>query len=152
MATLSQVRAWSTEHLIEAAGYWTKTADQWEDVFLRMRNQSHTLVWEGAGGDALRQRTGADFAVVSAKAEQLRQASKIAPVTAPEPSAPPNAGSSLLSRTPITRVLLSQKTSRSPIPEPAAPRPNRRLVKPKPKHSPPTSANASPNCSGSNTT
>ncbi|VBA54935.1 hypothetical protein LAUMK142_04877 [Mycobacterium pseudokansasii] len=78
MATLSQVRAWSTEHLIEAAGYWTRTADQWEDVFLRMRNQSHTLVWEGAGGDALRQRTGADFAVVSAKAEQLRQASKIA--------------------------------------------------------------------------
>ncbi|VBA61453.1 hypothetical protein LAUMK41_04829 [Mycobacterium attenuatum] len=78
MATLSQVRAWSTEHLIEAAGYWTKTADQWEDVFLQMRNQSHTLVWEGAGGDALRERTGADFTVVSAKADQLRQASKIA--------------------------------------------------------------------------
>ncbi|MGV7248742.1 hypothetical protein PJK45_29030, partial [Mycobacterium kansasii] len=27
MATLSQVRTWSTQHLIEAAGYWTKTAD-----------------------------------------------------------------------------------------------------------------------------
>ncbi|ARG74736.1 hypothetical protein B1T51_09905 [Mycobacterium kansasii] len=53
MATLSQVRTWSTQHLIEAAGYWTKTADQWEDVFLQMRNQSHTLIWEGAGGDAL---------------------------------------------------------------------------------------------------
>ncbi|MFV1503223.1 hypothetical protein [Mycobacterium kansasii] len=78
MATLSQVRTWSTQHLIEAAGYWTKTADQWEDVFLQMRNQSHTLMWEGAGGDALRARTGADFTVVSAKADQLRQASKIA--------------------------------------------------------------------------
>lgn len=76
--TLSQVRTWSTEHLIEAATYGTKTADQWEDVFLHMRNQSHTLVWEGAGGEALRTRTGADFAVVSAKADQLRQASKIA--------------------------------------------------------------------------
>ncbi len=78
MPTLSQVRAWSTEHLIEAASYWTKTADQWEEIFLQMRNQSHMLVWEGAGGDALRERTGADFAVVSAKADQLRQAAKIA--------------------------------------------------------------------------
>ncbi|BDN80375.1 hypothetical protein YM3MPS_05900 [Mycobacterium pseudoshottsii] len=76
--TLSQVQAWSTEHLIEAATYWSKTADQWEDVFLQMRNQSHTLVWEGAGGDALRQRTGADLAIVSTKADELRQASKIA--------------------------------------------------------------------------
>lgn len=45
---------------------------------MQMRNQSHTLVWEGAGGDALRARIGADFTVVSAKADQLRQASKIA--------------------------------------------------------------------------
>ncbi|ARG92305.1 hypothetical protein B1T50_10435, partial [Mycobacterium kansasii] len=36
MATLSQVRTGSTQHLIEAAGYWTKTADQWEDVFLQL--------------------------------------------------------------------------------------------------------------------
>lgn len=78
VATLSQVQAWSTEHLIETATYWTKTADQWEDVFLQMRNQSHTLVWDGAGGDALRARTGADFAIVSARADQLRQASQIA--------------------------------------------------------------------------
>ncbi|POX88999.1 hypothetical protein C3469_12635 [Mycobacterium kansasii] len=34
-ATLSQIRAWSTEHLIDAAGYWTQTADHWEDVFLQ---------------------------------------------------------------------------------------------------------------------
>ncbi|OSC38477.1 hypothetical protein B8W66_20410 [Mycobacterium decipiens] len=78
VSTLSQVRSWSTDHLIEAATYWTTTADRWEDVFVRMRNQSHALVWEGAGGDGLRTRTGADLAVVSAKADQLRQASKIA--------------------------------------------------------------------------
>ncbi|QUR68930.1 hypothetical protein [Mycobacterium spongiae] len=78
VATLSQVRAWSTEHLVDAATYWTTTADQWEDVFLQMRNQSHTVTWQGAGGDALRSRTGADLAVVSAKADQLRQASTIA--------------------------------------------------------------------------
>ncbi|SGH06624.1 Conserved protein of uncharacterised function (part1) [Mycobacterium tuberculosis] len=31
--------------------YWTKVADQWEDVFLEMRNRSHFIAWEGAGGD-----------------------------------------------------------------------------------------------------
>lgn len=37
--------------IIEAAYYWTKVADQWEDVFLEMRNRSHFIAWEGAGGD-----------------------------------------------------------------------------------------------------
>lgn len=77
-ATLSQIRAWSTEHLIDAAAYWTQTADRWEDVFLTMRNQSHSITWRGAGGDALRQRTGSDLSVVSGKADQLRQAAGIA--------------------------------------------------------------------------
>jgi hypothetical protein len=77
-ATLSQVRAWSTEHLIDAAGYWTQTADRWEDAFLTMRNQAQSITWHGAGGDALRQRTGADLSVVSGKADQLRQAAGIA--------------------------------------------------------------------------
>ncbi|MHA7651900.1 hypothetical protein ACX9NE_12220 [Mycobacterium sp. ML4] len=50
LPTLSQIQAWDTEHLIEAGRYWTATADRWEDVFLQMRNRSHTLVWEGARG------------------------------------------------------------------------------------------------------
>ncbi|WP_240274442.1 hypothetical protein [Mycobacterium ulcerans] len=77
-ATLSQVRAWSTEHLIDAAGYWTKTADQWENAFFQMRNQSYALGWSGAGGDALRERTSADLPIVGAKADMLRQAAGIA--------------------------------------------------------------------------
>ncbi|BBZ45431.1 hypothetical protein [Mycobacterium parmense] len=77
-ATLSQIRAWSTEHLVDAAAYWTQTADRWEDAFLTMRNQSHALTWHGVGGDALRRRTGADLSVVSGKADQLRQAAGIA--------------------------------------------------------------------------
>jgi hypothetical protein len=76
--TLSQIRAWSTEHLANAAGYWNKTADQWEDAFLTMRNQSNAIAWQGAGGDALRQRTGSDLSLVSGKADQLRQAAGIA--------------------------------------------------------------------------
>ncbi|GAB4931255.1 hypothetical protein [Mycobacterium avium] len=77
-ATLSQIEAWSTEHLIEAAAYWSETADRWEDAYLTMRNQSHSITWHGAGGDALRDRTQADLSVVSSKADQLRQAAGIA--------------------------------------------------------------------------
>ncbi|AXN51410.1 hypothetical protein DSM43518_04954 [Mycobacterium marinum] len=77
-ATLSQIRAWSTEHLIDSAGYWTKTADQWEDTFFQIRNQSYALDWDGAGGAALRERTSADLPLVSAKADVLRQAAGIA--------------------------------------------------------------------------
>ena len=77
-ASQSLIRAWSTEHLVDAAGSWSRTADQWEDVFLQMRNQSHSIDWHGAGGDGLRQRTGADLSVVSTKADQLRQAAAIA--------------------------------------------------------------------------
>lgn len=70
--------AWSTEHLIDAAVYWTQTADRWEDAFLTMRNQAQSITWHGAGGNALRQRTGADLTVVSGKADLLRQAAGIA--------------------------------------------------------------------------
>lgn len=77
-ATLSQIKAWSTEHLIDAAAYWTQTADRWEDAFLTMRNQAQSITWHGAGGDALRQRTSADLSVVSGKADLLRQAAGIA--------------------------------------------------------------------------
>nr|VTO96046.1 hypothetical protein BIN_B_01329 [Mycobacterium riyadhense] len=43
-----------------------------------MRNQSHLIVWEGAGGDGLRERTAGDLAIVSSKADHLRQATQIA--------------------------------------------------------------------------
>ncbi len=77
-ATLSQIRAWDTQHLVSAAGYWNKTADHWEDVFLQMRNRSNSLPWRGAGGEALRRRTGADLLIVSRHADQLREAAEIA--------------------------------------------------------------------------
>lgn len=76
--TLSQIRAWSTVPLTDAATYWSKTADQWDDVFSTMRNQSQTIAWKGAGGDALRQRTAADFSTVSGRADKLRQAAGVA--------------------------------------------------------------------------
>ncbi|OBK12636.1 hypothetical protein [Mycobacterium asiaticum] len=76
--TLSQIRAWSTEPLTAAASQWSKTADQWEDAFSTMRDQSYAMAWHGAGGDGLRQRTSADLATVNGAAERLRQAAAIA--------------------------------------------------------------------------
>jgi hypothetical protein len=77
-ATMPQIRAWSTVHLVNAASYWSDAADQWEDVFLQMRNQSYAIAWQGAGSDGLRQRTATDLSIVSGKADQLRQAGRIA--------------------------------------------------------------------------
>jgi hypothetical protein len=76
--TLSQLQSWDTDHLINAADYWTATADHWEDSFTLVRNQSHTMGWDGQGGDALRTRTGGDLTTVSTKADQLRNAAHIA--------------------------------------------------------------------------
>ncbi|CQD21917.1 transmembrane protein [Mycobacterium europaeum] len=133
-ATLSQIEAWSTEHLIDAAAYWTQTADRWEDAFLTMRNQAQSITWHGAGGDALRQRTGADLSVVSGKADLLRQAAGIARNGASDIGGP-SGESSTASKTRKMRDLLSEKTCRSPTP--AAPvRPNGPRAKLRPRRSP----------------
>ena len=76
--TLSQLQAWDTDHLINAATYWTNTANRWEDSFTQVRNQSNTMGWEGQGGEALRTRTGGDLATVSTRADQLRNAAQVA--------------------------------------------------------------------------
>ena len=76
--TLSQLQAWDTEHLINAANHWTTTADHWEDAFTQMRNQAQTIGWVGEGGDALRTRTSGDLAIVTPKTDELRSAAQIA--------------------------------------------------------------------------
>ena len=76
--TRSQVEAFSTEHLVDAADYWDGLADRWEDAHWQVRNQAHSLVWQGFGGDALRARTASDYTVASDHADQLRSTSRIA--------------------------------------------------------------------------
>ncbi|WP_139043266.1 hypothetical protein [Mycobacterium lentiflavum] len=80
--TLSQLQNWDTDHLINAATYWTNTANRWQDTFTQVNNQSHALEWEGQGGDALRTRTGGDLATVSAKADTLRSVAQVARTSA----------------------------------------------------------------------
>jgi hypothetical protein len=76
--TLSQIEAYSTDHLVDAADHWDRLADRWEDAHWQVRNQAHVLAWRGAAADALRERTISDYTVVSSQADQLRGASRIA--------------------------------------------------------------------------
>lgn len=76
--TLSQIEAYSTDHLVDAADHWDRLADRWEDAHWQVRNQAHVLDWQGAAADALRARTVSDYTVASGLADQLRSTSRIA--------------------------------------------------------------------------
>jgi hypothetical protein len=76
--TLSQIEAYSTEHLVDAADHWDRLADRWENAHWQVRNQAHALDWDGAAADALRARTVSDYAVASGQADQLRSTAHIA--------------------------------------------------------------------------
>jgi hypothetical protein len=76
--TLSQIEAYSTDHLVDAADHWDSLADRWEDAHWQVRNQAHVLDWQGAAADALRARTVSDYTVASSQADQLRATSRIA--------------------------------------------------------------------------
>jgi hypothetical protein len=76
--TRSQLEAYTTDHLVEAASYWEGLADRWEDAHWQVRNEAHSLDWAGFGGDALRRRTVSDYEVATGKAGQLREAAMIA--------------------------------------------------------------------------
>jgi hypothetical protein len=75
---LSQIEAYTTDHLVEAADHWDGLADRWEDAHWQVRNQAHVLDWQGAAADALRARTASDYSVASGQADQLRSSSRIA--------------------------------------------------------------------------
>jgi hypothetical protein len=75
---LSQVMAYNTEHLIDAAAHWQALADQREEVFATVRNEAYALPWEGQAADATHQRTQADYGTAMQSAENLRAASMIA--------------------------------------------------------------------------
>jgi hypothetical protein len=76
--TLSQIKAWSVDHLIEAADHWTATADRWDSAFAEVHQQAYTVAWEGAGATAMRDRVTADKAHVAGKADRLREAASVA--------------------------------------------------------------------------
>jgi hypothetical protein len=76
--TLSQIEAYTTDHLVDAADHWDGLADRWEHAHWQVRNQAHVLDWQGAAADALRARTASDYTVASGQADLLRSTSRIA--------------------------------------------------------------------------
>jgi hypothetical protein len=78
MMPLSQVLAYNTEHLVDAAAHWQGLADQREEVFASVRNEAFALPWDGQAADATHQRTQADHDTAMDSAGNLRQAAMIA--------------------------------------------------------------------------
>ncbi|MGY4653757.1 WXG100 family type VII secretion target [Mycobacterium sp. URHB0021] len=79
--TLLQVRTWDTEHLTEAAAYWTGTATVWGDAFTNL--SAHIPCpggspWVGDAAEAAQHRADADKLTVMGLADQLHHASAVA--------------------------------------------------------------------------
>jgi hypothetical protein len=75
---LSQLLAWPTEHLTQAADYWDDTAARWYGVFTEVWQDSLSIDWTGQAADKLRTRTTADRTKVNGLVDDLQEAGKIA--------------------------------------------------------------------------
>ncbi len=77
-AGLSQVLAWPTEHLTEAAEHWEAVAGRSYAVASQVWRDAQLTDWHGEGADALRDATHADMLATSAAADQMQVAAKVA--------------------------------------------------------------------------
>jgi hypothetical protein len=79
--SLSQIRAWDTDHLSDAAATWRATADQWQESFSQVAGHMSApggTPWEGAGSEAAQSRASADAIKSRELADSLRSASTVA--------------------------------------------------------------------------
>jgi hypothetical protein len=75
---LSQLLAWPTEHLTEAADYWETIGARSYGVTNQVWRDASSIDWQGDAADALRTVTHADMMTTSAVADQLQAAAQIA--------------------------------------------------------------------------
>lgn len=75
---LSELLAWPTEHLTEAAGSWETVAERSYGVANRVWRDALSVDWHGEAADALRTVTHADMTTTSAVADQLQAAARVA--------------------------------------------------------------------------
>ena len=78
--SLSQIRAWDTDHLVDAATTWRATADQWQESFSQVVSHMPApggIPWEGPGSEAAQLRASTDAIKVSELADSLRRASTV---------------------------------------------------------------------------
>lgn len=81
LPALSQVQAMDTTYLREAASYWSRTADLWEESFADVHERMSTpanFSWKGRGADAARERLHIDLLKVRGASDLLRAAAAIA--------------------------------------------------------------------------
>ncbi|ORB89339.1 hypothetical protein [Mycobacterium persicum] len=76
--TLSQLLAWPTEHLIEAADHWEAVGGRCYGVANQGWRDALAVDWRGAAADTLRTETHSDMLTTSAVADQLHEAAKVA--------------------------------------------------------------------------
>jgi len=76
--SLSQLLAWPTEHLTEAADHWETIGGRSYGVANQVWRDALSIDWHGEAADALRAATHADMMTTSAVADQLQAAAKVA--------------------------------------------------------------------------
>jgi hypothetical protein len=75
---LSQLLAWPTEHLTEAADYWEAVGGRSYGVANQVWQDALSIDWQGDAVDTLRTATQTDMLTTSAVADQLDVAAKVA--------------------------------------------------------------------------
>ncbi|OBG28972.1 hypothetical protein [Mycobacterium sp. 852002-51057_SCH5723018] len=75
---LSQLVAWPTDHLTEAADHWEDVGARSYGVANQVWRDALSVDWHGRGAEALRTATHADMLTTSAVADQLQAAAKVA--------------------------------------------------------------------------
>lgn len=77
-ASVSQLLAWPTEHLTQAADHWETVGARSYGVANEVWRDALSIDWHGEGAGALRTATQADMMTVSDVADQLQGAAKVA--------------------------------------------------------------------------
>ena len=81
LPTLSQVQTLDTAYLREAAQYWTRTANLWEQAFTEINHRLSTpggTLWKGQAAVAAQERSYSDLVQVRGASDQLHEAAAIA--------------------------------------------------------------------------
>jgi hypothetical protein len=74
LPTLSQIRNWDTDHLIQAAEDWDAEAKHWESSYEQNFRLLAETDWQGQGREAALERAGLDLLKVRGPAGQLAEA------------------------------------------------------------------------------
>lgn len=81
LPTLSQISNWDVQHLVDAVGHWSRTADLWEESFHGVwQTTLHPggSPWDGKAAETTQDLTWRDLVRVRGSAEAMRHAARIA--------------------------------------------------------------------------